>query len=410
MIFKKIFYLFFILILSSCSLYVGESSITSPVLSLSRSSCSEIDTAETIYNYLYGDSSEKETKEWERVLNCLNSKLEVSLKLTRTEQITKKEYNKIIEALRKEHDIDPENEELNNQDSFSYDLLKLDEGLGLKKAFNDKEKLPYYMLIKQDVVQMMSNEQISETCRVPSYEDDPVVVTKEEVQRLQSFSTSWPDLFKSIDENSARLYQTLLDEDLNFRAYIEVNPDIFVALVEESLPEDMSEIASFLQSLDSEKREEMFQAFFSYLNVQWREEVLGVQDIKYLFFGLYMAEAFFKVYDLNQDRILDPKELEAVSCYLSYFMSIVRPDREEDKMELVRYFFIHQVFPTGISEQLKYSLKKAQGAYYEIKTSLTFLELFKMSRLILEASGKKLKENLEKKAKEKEEKAKAPSS
>ena len=176
---------------------------------------------------------------------------------------------------------------------------------------------------------------------------------------------------------------------------------------------DFPETSMFLNSLNPSQKYEMFEVFFSYLNMPWeeKEEELKVQDLKYLFLGLYFTEAFFTVYDRNHDRILDLRELEPLSCFISYFVPIICPAREHEQTKISRYLINEQTLP---SERKRYISKipTLEEVWYtmfvddELEEPLSFLEVSRLSHFILEATMKGLKAVGEEKKEDKENKCK----
>ena len=66
---------------------------------------------------------------------------------------------------------------------------------------------------------------------------------------------------------------------------------------------------------------------------------LTVQNVKYMLLNVYITKAFFTIYDINKNSVLDPKELEALSCLLTPLASVIIPPLLEDKGLAAKHIF-----------------------------------------------------------------------
>ena len=66
---------------------------------------------------------------------------------------------------------------------------------------------------------------------------------------------------------------------------------------------------------------------------------LNVQNIKYIMLNIYIVQAFFSVYDLNQDSTLNSEELELLSCLITPLISVIVSKKLKDSWEGFKWFY-----------------------------------------------------------------------
>ena len=134
-----------------------------------------------------------------------------------------------------------------------------------------------------------------------------------------------------------------------------------------------------------------------------KENKISFQNVKYMTLNIYITQAFFQVYDLNQDFQLSSQELKSLSCLITPLMSVLIPpelkkewdfiQRIYSPMAISHYIINYQKIPSGDLMESDFwhfwwfriwrdSEKLNRMSYLEVSrfTSLLFSELFNKIR------------------------------
>ena len=72
------------------------------------------------------------------------------------------------------------------------------------------------------------------------------------------------------------------------------------------------------------------------------------QNLKYIMLNIYIMQAFFKVYDLDQDFKLSPQELKSLSCLMTPLVSVIVSSELKEQWEIIQRAYD----PTAISNYI----------------------------------------------------------
>ena len=318
---------FFLWLLSSlfflpyCGLEIGEKAPPIPKHreSFHKGYCSKLLYKKEFSSYFL-TPSEKQTgissgERLKKALNCIGSNLESIKNLVNHETLDKQ---RLINFL--------------NQD-FLKNTQPIVSHIVDPNHFNN------YLLIKDNLMHLIREQKADEVCK--SQANTPAF-SKQEASTLVKFFEELGDFFLMVETSSEDVFEKFFKKHgLAFKSEFENSNefrDAFTSFLSEYLSKDFPEYSNLLTQ---HQGDEILQPLLSMAQLPLpSSDDLTVQNIKYIMLNVYIMKTIFSIYDVNRDSILDPKELEALSCFISPMISIIlAPKLKEDASKFTKLIY-----------------------------------------------------------------------
>lgn len=236
-----------------------------------------------------------------------------------------------------------------------------------------------YVLIKDSVIDLIGRETDSTAasngavCRKKP--NGKIAFSKKEVDILINFLNNFSEFLLMIEKISYEVFEQFFkkynaDFYLLSRSQLknsEYFRNHFISFLADYLEEDFTDYSLFLRNalsrhkelqplkqtasrwrirkhfMRNQKAKEIENVLQPFLELaQWpvsSSDHLTVQNVKYIVLNIYITKAFFSIYDTNKNSVLDPKELETLSCFITPLVSIIVSSLLKDKGQIAKHIF-----------------------------------------------------------------------
>ena len=385
MIFRKqreFFFIFFAcLFLSHCGLRIGEMASPIPTynISLSSEDCLSLNYKEEFSSYfLKQTAKDLSGQRLSRALNCIASRI------VRAENLINHEYF--------------EKQELIN--FLNQDFIKTEDMKPIINHIIDPVYFDDYILIKDNVVQLIAKKpdgffaHANTVCQ--SQRADKIVFSKQEVGIFVDFLEGLSDFFLTVERSSYEVFEQFFKSNdsgshLLSKSQLKENDyfeNHFISFLSKYFYKDFPAYSLFLDRLhfseeyshprkrqnrvkeDLKQVEAVLQPLLDIAQLPWpSSDRLTVQNIKYMMLNIYTMKAFFSVYDVNQDSMLSPRELEPLSCFITPLISAIMRPRLKNRWEFIQDLYKSKAVATYI---IKYQKIPPEGLNWQFLMYLKY--------------------------------------
>lgn len=446
-----------------CGLRIGEPAPSLPMHRLLPSAdyCSNLDYREEFASYFLKEQAENLEdntvgEKWSRVLDCIRLKTLKTNDLIKNEQIEKKEFiNLLNQDFVRTEDMAPIIDNIAHPDYFDHYIFIKSALIRLMKRSSDR-------LSSSSICQKPEDQSVFSKHEIQVFLDfledlsDFFLV-------LETASYEVMELFFKQNESggpSGQISPDVFDSffkqaDLNARSF-SAYPGVlyfknhFIPFLSDYLRESFPEYSKFLNPpasipevqkinigsiipagwisflnkealqtgenlsgdpasrtsyLDEESKDKILQSFMDMAVLPYHySDRFTVQNVKYMMLNVYVMQAVFSVYDVNGDSVLNPEEIEPLSCVITPFVSVVSSAKLKGKWDIIRRFYDpkavagyiihHQKIPSG-GFDLSFLIHRLLEDPEEME-SLSYADVSRLTALFLSELFKKIQDNFQK--------------
>ncbi|MCZ0932850.1 MAG: hypothetical protein OXJ52_06845 [Oligoflexia bacterium] len=371
MIFNKSIFIFLsCFFIGSCGLRIGEVAPGAPdyYLSSQPTACSQLDYKKVFLNYFF--INEPSSPKVNQALACISSKVKEFKSLISHEFLSKRQTVNILnQDFIQTSNIQPIVDNILNPEYF-YDYVSIINNL--------------IYLAKPD----SNRNYLSADWSCQMTPDNKNIISKESADVLVSFLGDLSKLFSSAEEEAYIVFKNFFKKRSISKWDIQNSNEQlteFGSFLSDRLSQSFPSYSQFLktQIAESDKtsfKETMYVDEYGYgmveqekssktplrtamtplletLNLPSSEEAeIRFRNVKNMMLNIYIMQAFFKVYDVNQDFRLSPQELKSLSCLMTPLVFIlISPELKEewkiiqnayDPTAVSNYIINYQKFPS----------------------------------------------------------------
>ena len=238
-----------------------------------------------------------------------------------------------------------------------------------------------YILIKDSVIDLIGrqpdNSVVSNGAVCRKKPNGKIAFSKQEVDILMNFLNNFSEFLLMVEKNSYEVFEQFFknhkaDPHLLSRSQLKKSESFrknFISFLADYLNEDFPTYSLFLKNVLSrqeelqplkqtasrwrirehfmrnQKAKEIEDVLQPFLEMaQWPvspSDHLTVQNIKYILLNVYITKAFFAIYDINKNSVLDPEELETLSCLITPLASVIVSSLLEDEGQIAKQIAKH---------------------------------------------------------------------
>ena len=356
---KQSFFVFLFCFFSfSCGLRIRELAPDIPEYYLSSPSgvCSQLDYKKVFMDYFFANefSSEKVSK----AIGCISFKIEEIRDLINHDFLDKQQTVNVL-----------------NQDFIQAGNMK-----PIADNILDPEYFYNYVSIKNSLIQLMDTNFEKDylspgwICRItPS---DKNIISKKEANILISFLSHLSEMFSSVEEDAQAVFQQFFKKypvsiwDLQNSDKILTDFSSFLSNhLSRSFPGYSLFLRDQIREGDNTSLRESIAPLLEMLSLPLSladrsyylrsvvrrgvspksvEAEVSIQGLKYMMLNVYIMQAFFQVYDLNQDLTLSSQELTSLSCLVTPLVSVLISSQLKEEWEIIQSIYN----PTAISHYI----------------------------------------------------------
>ena len=312
MIFKKTFLLVSLLALTHCALKFGEIAPLNPVYSLDPASktCENLNYRQVFSDYFFSPNSLNGDK-LATAFHCLSANIQEAVYSINNEYLTKEDVSSLVDQ--KVVDFGNFNSTLNfiMYSEYSDSFLSIKNNL--------------FQILKKD----FDRESFHSNFTCSFGKTNGRLISKTEALDLSAFLESTAQWFTDIEESASDIQQSFFVKHKVRPEGILSNKKFllwFQSFLYFKVKDDFPEYADFLKSQSGSI--ESIQPVVEMLALpdkdsEGQSSNVSVLNVKYMLLNIYLTQAFFRVYDRNQDSILSHQELEPIVCMVSPIVELI---------------------------------------------------------------------------------------
>ena len=363
MTFKKI--LFILLngfIVCSCALQIGEEPLGEPAFYLPTpsSACSQLDYEEVFLDYFFADAPSRDKVN--QALSCISVKIDELKRLIGHEFLNKQQTVNILQ-----------------QDFIQKSPVKDIVNNILKPEYFDN-----YISIKDNLLNLLQPDLKRDylrpdwICHIKPNEDK--IISKESADDLIYFLDPLSKLFSSAEESAYDLFEGFFKGRSIRKTDLQTSKEVWTEFssflsdylsqtfpsysqflkkqIEESPPQavrfkkrDYQGNHLMIESLDEKTipLQSTISPLLKMLDLPLSgESEITAKNLKYMMLNIYIMQAFFNIYDLNQDFVLSSQELKSLSCLMTPLVSILVSSKLKDRLEIIQETYDSKVIANYI--------------------------------------------------------------
>ena len=348
MIFNKNIFIFFsCFFIGSCGLQIGEMAPGVPdyYLSSQPTVCSQLDYKKVFLNYFFINRSS--VKKVNQALDCISAKVKEFKSLISHEFLSKQQTVNILKQdFVQKSNMKPIANNILNPEYF-YDYVSIINNL--------------IYLAKPDSNRAYLSSDWS--CQITP--NDKNIISKKSADVLINSLEGLSKLFYSVEEEAYIVFKKFFKKRLISKGELQTSNEKLTELssfLSDRLSQSFPSYSQFLktQMAESDKtsfEETMYLNEYGYgrtkhhntplrkamtplletLNLPSSKEAeIRFQNVKNMMLNIYIMQAFFKIYDLNQDFMLSHQELKSLSCLMTPLVSILISSNLKERWAIIQ--------------------------------------------------------------------------